>query len=79
MTPRGSSAARSSGRFLRGGVVGLLRLLLGVEVIQVPEELVEPVGGRQELVQITEMILAELTGRIPQRLEQLGDRRVLFL
>src|SRR4030095_9309940 len=58
-------------------VVGVLRLLLGVQVIQVPEELVEPVGGGQELVLVTKVILAELTRDITERLEQLGDRRVL--
>src|SRR4029434_5142537 len=59
------------------GVVGVLRLLLRVQVIQVPEELVEPVGGGQELVLVTKVILAELTRDITERLEQLGDRRGL--
>ena len=66
-------------RLLFGGVVRVLGLLLGVEVVQVAEELVEPVRGRQELVQVAEMVLAELAGRVTQRLEQLGDRRVLLL
>jgi hypothetical protein len=35
------------------------------------------VDGGQELVLVAEMILAELAGDIAQRLEQLGDRRVL--
>jgi hypothetical protein len=48
-------------------------------VIQVAEELVEAVHGRQVLVAVAEMVLAELPGRIAQRLEQLGDRRVLGL
>ncbi len=42
----------------------LLRLLLGVEVIQVAEELVEPVDGGQVLVPVAEVILAELAGRV---------------
>src|SRR3954451_18752807 len=65
--------------FLLGGVVGILRLLLSVEVIEVPEELVEPVSRRQELVEVAEVVLAELTSRIAQRLEQFGDRRILLL
>jgi hypothetical protein len=61
------------------GIVRHLRLLLGVQVVEVAEELVEAVRGRQELVQVAEVVLAELPGRVPERLEQLGDRRVLRL
>jgi hypothetical protein len=60
-----------------GGVVRELRLLLGVQVVEVPEELVEPVHGRQELVAVPEVVLAELPRRVADGLEQLGDRRVL--
>jgi hypothetical protein len=35
------------------------------------------VNRRQELVAVAEMVLAELPGRIAERLEQLGERRVL--
>ena len=41
-------------------VVGVLRLLLGVEVVEVAEELVEAVAGRQHLVAVAEVVLAEL-------------------
>ena len=41
-------------------VVGILRLFLGVEVIEVAEELVETVDGREELVQVAQVVLAEL-------------------
>ena len=58
-------------------VVGILRLLLGVEVIEVAEELVEAVDRRQELVAVAEVVLAELAGRVAAVLQQLGDRRVL--
>ena len=58
-------------------VVELLRLFLGVEVIEVAEELVEAVHGRQVLVHVAEVVLAELAGGVAQRLEQFGDRRVL--
>ena len=37
-----------------------LRLLLGVQVIEVAEELVEAMIGRQELVLVAEVVLAEL-------------------
>src|ERR1019366_10328513 len=46
--------------------------------VQVAEELVETVNRRQELIAVTEMILAELTGHIAERLEQIGERRILI-
>ena len=73
-TPRGPNLQLELG-VLR--IVGVLRLVLGVEVIEVAEELVEAVHGRQELVAVAEMVLAELSGRVAERLEQLGERRVL--
>ena len=51
-------------------VVDVLRLFLGVEVIQVAEELVEAVRGGQELVTVTEVVLAELPGGVALRLER---------
>ena len=65
------------GELLLGRVVVELRLLLGVEVVEVAEELVEPVGGRQELVAVTEVVLAELPGGVAERLQRGRDRRVL--
>ncbi len=59
-------------------IVGMLRLVLGVEVVEVAEELVEPVDRRQELVAVAEVVLAELAGRVALRLEQVGERRVLL-
>ena len=58
-------------------IVGVLRLLLGIEVVEVAEELVEAVHRRQELVAVAEMVLAELAGGVALRLQQLGERRVL--
>ena len=58
-------------------VVGILRLLLGVEVVERAEELVEAVRGRQVLVEVAEVVLAELAGHVALRLEQLGERHVL--
>jgi hypothetical protein len=62
-----------------GRMVRKLRLLLGVQVVEVTEELVEAVRGGQVLVQVAEVILAELPRRVAEWLEQLGDRRVLRL
>src|SRR5215211_7740647 len=66
---------RAESRILR--IVRMLGLILGVEVIEVAEKLVEAMHGRQELVAVAEMVLAELSGRVALRLEQLGNRRVL--
>ena len=45
-------------------VVRVLRLLLGVQMVEVAEELVEAVDGRQELVAVAEVVLAELAGGV---------------
>ena len=67
------------GEFVGWRVVRQLRLLLGVQVVEVAEELVEAVHGRQILVQVAEVVLAELPRRVAVRLQQLGDRHVLGL
>jgi hypothetical protein len=59
-------------------IVGMLRLILGVQVIEVAEEFIEAVNGRQEFVAVAEMVLAELSGGIALWLEQIGNRRVLL-
>src|SRR5262249_29658996 len=58
-------------------VVDVLRLLLGVQVIGIAEELIEAVGRRQELVAVAEVVLAELAGRVAQRFQKFGDGRIL--
>ena len=63
--------ARAERRVLR--VVLVLRLLLGVEVVEVAEELVEAVHRRDVLVAVAEVVLAELAGGVAERLQQLGD------
>ena len=64
-------------RILR--IVGVLGLFLGIEVIEVAEELIEAVHRRQELVAVAEMVLAELAGGVAERLQRLGDGDVLRL
>ncbi len=60
-------------------VVRMLGLVLGVEVVERAEELVEAVRGRQMLVAVAEVVLAELAGLVPPGLEQLGDGDVAGL
>ena len=60
-------------------IVHILRLLLGVQVIEVAEELVEAVGGGQVLVLVAEVVLAELAGGVAQRLEQFGNGGIFRL
>ena len=64
ITPRGPKFLRKFGEVLLGRVVVELGLLLGVEVVEVAEELVEAVHGRQELVAVAEVVLAELPGGV---------------
>ena len=56
--------------------VGQLRFLFGIEVVEVAEELIEAMHGRQELIAIAEMVLAELAGCVAERLQEFGDGRV---
>ena len=60
-------------------IIGKFRLLLGVEVVQIAEEFIEPVNGRQKLVAIAQVVLAKLARGIALGLEQLGDGRVFRL
>ncbi len=61
------------------GIVLVLRLFLGVQMIEVAEELVEAVVRRQMLVEVAEVVLAELPGRVALFLEKRSDGSVLFL
>ena len=58
-------------RILR--IIGQLRLLLGVEVIEVAEELVEAIDCRQALVPVADMVLAELSSGIAKVLHDPAD------
>ena len=57
-------------------IVRQLRLLLGVEVVEVAEELVEAVDRRQRLVAVADVVLAELPRGVAETLEQAADRRI---
>jgi hypothetical protein len=67
----------SEGRIFR--IVRILRLLFGIQMVEIAEELVEAVIGGQELVTIAKTVLAELPGSVAQRLEQFGERGILGL
>ena len=58
-------------------VVGIFGLFLGVEVIQIAEELVEAMHRRQVLVAIAQVVLPELAGGVTEALEDLRDRGIL--
>ena len=74
-TPRGTEFEFELGVL---GIVGVLRLVLGIQVIEIAEELVEAMNRRQKLVAVAEMVLAELPGHVAERLEQFGERRILI-
>jgi hypothetical protein len=61
------------------GPIRHLRLLLGVQVVQVAEEFVEAMICRQILVTVSQVVLAELPGCISKRLDCLRDRNIALL
>ena len=50
-------------------IINILRLLLGIQMIQIAKELVEAVKRGEELVLVSQMVLAKLAGHVTQRLE----------
>ena len=60
-------------------IVRRLGILLGIQVIEIAEEFIEAVHRREELISVAKMVLPELPGRIPERFQQLRDRRILGL
>jgi hypothetical protein len=80
-SPAVEYAARSE-LFLELGirrVVGVLRVLFGIEVIEVTVELVEAMDRRQKFVLVAQVVLAELVRRVAKGLEQFRDGRVFGL
>src|SRR5262245_23054184 len=64
-------------RILR--IVGVFRLLLRVQMIEIAVKLVEAVGVRRELVSVAEVVLAKLSTYVAERLQHVGNRRVFGL
>ena len=66
-----NQVARADG--VSNGRIGRVRIPVrighGIEVIEIAEELVEAVDGRQVLVQVAEVVLAELAGGVAHRLQ----------
>ena len=79
LAPQRAARAEALLELRRLGILRILRLLLGVQVIEVAEELVEAVHGGQVLVAVAEVVLAELAGDVAVVLEQIGDGRILRL
>jgi hypothetical protein len=65
------------GQYHVARVVLVLGLFLGIEMVEVAEELIEPVIGGQELVLVAQVVLAELPGGVTQVLQNHRDRRIL--
>src|SRR4051794_39842976 len=61
------------------GIVGQLRLFLGVEVVEIAEEFIEAMYGGQEFIPIPQMVFGELAGGVAKWLEKVGDCRVFLL
>ena len=69
--------ARADRVLRRRRVVGVAGVFHRVEVVEVAVELVEAVDRGQELVQVAQVVLAELAGGVAHRLQRRGDRRRL--
>src|SRR6187200_2117519 len=66
-------------KFLLWRIVIHFRLFFCVEVIKIAKELVEPMIGRQHMVKVAQMVLAELPCSIILFLQQCGYRHYLFI
>lgn len=60
-------------------VVGVFRFVRGIEMVEGAEELVEAMRCRQVLVEVSQMVLAELAGHVAVWLEQVGKCRIFRL
>src|SRR6266481_2350679 len=58
-------------------IVGILRLLFRIKVIEIAKEFVEAMHRRQEFVLVTKVVLAELACGVAMRFEQLGHGWIL--
>lgn len=74
-----AARAKSTAEFRVLRIVAVLRLLLRIEVIQVAEKLVEAVIGRQVLVPVPLVVLAELARRVALALENGCHRDIRLL
>ena len=78
----GANHAARAKHFTEGGILGvihILGLLLGVEVVEVAEKLIEAMIGRQVLILVPQVILAKLAGGITVGLQDFSDRDVPVL
>lgn len=76
IAPRGSGFLAKLG--IPGIVVLVLRLLFGVQLLEIAEKLVESVVGGQMLDPVAQGVFAKLAGGVALLLQQTGDRRILF-
>src|SRR4030095_5917305 len=74
-TPRAEVLLEVRKVFLRR-IVAQLRLLLGIQVVKIAEEFVEAMHGRQVLVLVAKVVLAELASAVTKRLKKVGDAGV---
>src|SRR5262245_36787542 len=60
------------------GIVRVLRLFLGIQMVKVSEKLIEAVNTWQMLIAITKMILTELRGCVSLCLQNIGNAWVIL-
>ena len=59
------------------GIIPQFRLFLGVQVVEVAEELIKAMHGGQKLVLVPQVVLAELAGGVAQGFQQFGNGGIL--
>src|SRR5262249_50716549 len=64
---------------LLAGIIEFFWLLFGVEMVEIAEPVIGTMHRRQKLVSISQVIFAELGGRVTLRLEQLSKCGVTLL
>jgi hypothetical protein len=58
------------------GIIRQLGLFLGVQMIEIAEELIEAIHGRQRLVTVAHVVLAKLSRGVAEVLEQAANGRI---
>src|SRR6185369_4397765 len=61
------------------GIIGILRFLFRIQVIEISKEFVEAVHRRQKFIAVAEMVFAKLTGNVSKWFQNISNCRVFGL
>jgi hypothetical protein len=77
LAPEDTARAKLLAKLWILGIVRIFGFFLGVEVIEIAEELIETMHCWQMLVAVAKMVLAKLAGGVAEVLQELCNRRIL--